>query len=256
MATMAVYVFTQQQTQTILQQRVQILSGPLSDVHQSFIPSKPKGSMRGQHSAAGVQQDTHSKEIILQQQSSQSLSHFNKTNILDTISKLKERVRKLRSSKKVLMPVDLGAIALTTALQNATRCYLMHTLAEYFPTSPQKSSPGTTSSLLSSNQPQQRLNLAIQLKFPLHMIAADIWLHSITEGSGVITLYVELVPPLLLPHAFFTIIQIAQTFKSGYFHRNAGHVLQSNIQAKYHGGVVFMEYHRSYPHEKFTLGFA
>jgi hypothetical protein len=153
---------------------------------------------------------------------------------LNKISDLKLEVRKLRSSKKVLMPVDPGAVALTTALQDTTRCYLMHNYPEYH-------SP---------------LNLAIELQFPSHMLSADEWLNATTGGNGIITLYVELAPYLLLPHAVFTIIQIAQTFKSGYFHRNAGHVLQSQIAANYTGGVVFMEYSHLFPHEKYTLGFA
>ena len=159
---------------------------------------------------------------------------YNEPAILNKISDLKLEVRKLRSSKKVLMPVDPGAVALTTALQDATRCYLMHNYPEY----------------------HLPLNLAIELQFPSHMLSADEWLNASTGGNGIITLYVELAPYLLLPHAVFTIIQIAQTFKSGYFHRNAGHVLQSQIAANYTGGVVFMEYSHLFPHEKYTLGFA
>jgi hypothetical protein len=269
LATGGVYFFTLHQTRTTPMESVQgavvetnlsikrnsaivdattVLDGPVivreKKHHQQAKQQPPNQRQSHQETQSQIHEQA-------QQQIHQPMAHtrFNEEKMLQIISILKDRVRKLRSSKKVLMPVDPGAVTLTTTLQNATRCYLMHTLPAYFPT------PLSAAAIASSNF-LPPLNLAIKLKFPAHMTAIDQWLHSATNGSGIITLYVELAPALLLPHAVFTIVQIAQTFKSGQFHRNAGHVLQSQIQAKFTGGVVFMEYHRAFPHEKYTLGFA
>jgi hypothetical protein len=43
-----------------------------------------------------------------------------------SVGRLKQQVKALRDSHTVQMPVDPGAVALTTRLQDATRCSLMH----------------------------------------------------------------------------------------------------------------------------------
>ena len=157
-------------------------------------------------------------------------------SLLLTIQQLKESVLTMRKSKKYLMPVHPEAIRLTTRLQNATRCWLTIHLGE--------------------NAARAAHILALGLQFPSHMVEKDDWLRTVSNGTGAQMLYIELAPAMLLPCAVYTIMEIALLMKSGHFHRNAGHVMQAMISSAYKGGMVFMEYDRSYRHEKYTWGFA
>ena len=119
------------------------------------------------------------------------------------------------------MPVHPEAIKLTSKLQNATRCYLLISLNE-------------------SADHQAPHVLSIQLQFPACMIEANSWLGNSSSNTGLHTLYVELAPVMLLPCAVYTIMGIAQGFRSGAFNRNAAHVLQASVKSEYQGGMVFM----------------
>lgn len=45
--------------------------------------------------------------------------------------------------------------------------------------------------------------------------------------------------------------------QGGAFHRNAGHVLQALVRSSGpHEPLAFQEYHRDFPHKKYTLGYA
>ena len=77
---------------------------------------------------------------------------------------------------------------------------------------------------------------------------------------------VEMAPTALVPYSVYNFLEIVRRFKSGAFHRNAGHVLQAMANLgppasafdRFTGGgsMAFQEYHPGYPHKKFTLGYA
>ena len=252
-----VYYYSQQKEQTVRHESHVVRDEHPFHDYQSLVGESVqlKGIVGSDHDRDQDKKKKQNENIQSTISQQKNIIKFNKSKVLSIILSLKERVRKLRSSKKVKMPVDPEAIELTTLLQNVTRCYLLHTLPEYL-SGGELSMSSFPSSSLSFHSSFPPLFLAVELKFPRHMIDSDTWLENSTSGLGIITLYVELAPPMLLPHSIFTIVQIVESFVSGHFHRNAGHVLQCNIKAKYSGGVVFMEYDRTFPHEKFTLGFA
>ena len=50
-------------------------------------------------------------------------------------------------------------------------------------------------------------------------------------------------------------LDVVHTFKSGAFHRNAGHVLQALVR-KNRKAMAFQEYSPHFPHKKYTMGYA
>ena len=70
------------------------------------------------------------------------------------------------------------------------------------------------------------------------------------------TLVLEMAPVEYIPVSVYNWLEIARTWKSGEFHRNAGHVLQATTRA---GAVTkslaFQEYDERYPHKKGTVGY-
>lgn len=81
------------------------------------------------------------------------------------------------------------------------------------------------------------------------------------------TIVIELAPIEYVPYSvYFFLENIVSVFKSGAFHRNAGHVLQAMIHSRQptdseslmHGrqNFAWQEYSPQYPHKKFTLGYA
>lgn len=70
------------------------------------------------------------------------------------------------------------------------------------------------------------------------------------------TLMIEMAPVEYIPVSVYNWLEIARTWKSGSFHRNAGHVLQATT----HAGAVtkplaFQEYSDQYPHKMGTVGY-
>lgn len=67
---------------------------------------------------------------------------------------------------------------------------------------------------------------------------------------------IELAPIELIPVSVWTFLEVSRTFKNGAFHRNAGHVLQVQVQSneiKKH--LPFQEYSKDFPHKKGTVGY-
>ena len=70
---------------------------------------------------------------------------------------------------------------------------------------------------------------------------------------------VQLAPKDLVPCSVFYMLEIIRTFERATIHRNAGHVLQVDVQSlatKGHISMPFQEYNPEFPHKKFTTGFA
>lgn len=76
-------------------------------------------------------------------------------------------------------------------------------------------------------------------------------------AAGSIT--IELAPIALVPYVVYYFLEMVKNYKSGAFHRNAGHVLQAMFNVKEDGerrGLAWQEYDPGFPHKKFTLGYA
>ena len=73
------------------------------------------------------------------------------------------------------------------------------------------------------------------------------------------TILVELAPIEEVPYCVFFFLEVVKGFKSGAFHRNAGHVQQAMVSVHAGAdrrGLAWQEYSPRYPHKQFSLGFA
>eukprot|EP00980_Cylindrotheca_fusiformis_P015101 scaffold4166_cov95-Cylindrotheca_fusiformis.AAC.3 len=66
----------------------------------------------------------------------------------------------------------------------------------------------------------------------------------------------QMAPISLIPCSVFNFLEIARTWKSGAFHRNAGHVLQASARSEVKRSLPFQEYSPEHPHTKGTTGYA
>jgi len=73
------------------------------------------------------------------------------------------------------------------------------------------------------------------------------------------TIVVQLAPKDLVPCSVFYMLELIRTFQRSTIHRNAGHVLQVEVQSlatKGHISMPFQEYNPEFPHKKYTTGYA
>lgn len=92
--------------------------------------------------------------------------------------------------------------------------------------------------------------VSMGIKFPLSMTRPDL-----PQETNLI---LELGPIEFIPYSVYFFLEfILQEFKTGSFHRNAGHVLQAMLTGtKPQIAFAWQEYSPRYPHEKYTLGYA
>jgi hypothetical protein len=109
-------------------------------------------------------------------------NHLIQQQLLSHLLASKDFVRSLRGSK-VIMAWNETARRATRQLQDVTRCYL---LSQY------------------GQAPHHNL-LAMTLKFPKIMIENDATLQTCVTTSDTRTLFIELAPMMMLPHAFYTV---------------------------------------------------
>jgi len=70
------------------------------------------------------------------------------------------------------------------------------------------------------------------------------------------TIVIEMAPIEYIPVSVYNWLEIARTWKSGAFHRNAGHVLQATTNAgAVKKSLAFQEYSKLHPHKKGTAGY-
>jgi len=70
------------------------------------------------------------------------------------------------------------------------------------------------------------------------------------------TLVIEMAPIQYIPVSVYNWLEIARTWKSGEFHRNADHVLQATtLAAGVEDPLAFQEYSDKYPHKIGTVGY-
>jgi len=70
------------------------------------------------------------------------------------------------------------------------------------------------------------------------------------------TVVIEMAPIEYIPVSVYNWLEIARTWKSGAFHRNANHVLQATTHARaVTESLAFQEYSPKHPHKKGTVGY-
>jgi len=62
-----------------------------------------------------------------------------------------------------------------------------------------------------------------------------------TAGADGTLLY-QMAPAALVPYGIFYFLELVHDWKSGAFHRMAGHVLQATVRGSGHSGLAFQEY--------------
>lgn len=156
------------------------------------------------------------------------LEEKSESELATMVNVLDEKVRNYKSNlkrAKLFMETDPGALKLTKELQDLTRVLI---LKKY----------GT-----------DELRVLIDLVFP-----ESIPDYSEATKNGQLTL--EMAPIDLIPCSVYNFLEIARTWKSGSFHRNAGHVLQVQSNSDVRRSMPFQEYSPEFPHKKGTVGYA
>lgn len=138
---------------------------------------------------------------------------------------LEDRVRAIKKTG-VIMETDATALELTRLLRDATRRLLLLRYGE------------------ASANYRVELQLEFQPSIPDYT----------TKGKDG-TLIIEMAPISLLPCSVYNFLEIARTWKSGAFHRNARHVLQALARSDIKDSMPFQEYSPEYPHTKGTVGY-
>jgi len=70
------------------------------------------------------------------------------------------------------------------------------------------------------------------------------------------TIVIEMAPIEYIPVSVYNWLEIARTWKSGAFHRNANHVLQATTHSRaVKESLAFQEYSDKHPHKKGTVGY-
>ena len=146
---------------------------------------------------------------------------------------LEAQVRTIKSTG-IIMETDPTALALTRKLQDVTRKLI--TLRYHNP----------------SNENNDNIkNYRIELQLEFQPSIPDYG----TKGKDG-SIVVELAPISLLPCSVYNFLEIARTWKSGAFHRNANHVLQATAHSTaITSAMPFQEYSPLYPHERGTVGY-
>jgi mRNA-degrading endonuclease RelE of RelBE toxin-antitoxin system len=137
---------------------------------------------------------------------------------------LDAQVRKIKATK-VIMETDPKSQRVTKKLQEAAKKLLKARYGDY---------------------PTYRVKMELEFQPSIPDYA--------TNGKDG-TLVIEMAPVDLIPVSVFTFLEVARTWKRGSFHRNAGHVLQAQVNCGVHDSLPFQEYSPQYPHKKGTTGY-
>ena len=140
---------------------------------------------------------------------------------------LEARVREIKRTG-VIMEADEESLKVTKQLQDATREVLKLRYGDYG---------------------SRNYRVELLLEFQPSMPDYD---ENGKDGSIVI----EMAPISLIPCSVYNFMEIARTWKSGAFRRNANHVVQALARSDVTESMPFQEYSPEYPHGKGTVGYA
>jgi hypothetical protein len=135
------------------------------------------------------------------------------------------KVREHKALPNMIMETDPGGLKLTKELQDWTKKLLIHRYGDY------------------------NFRVKLDLTFP-----SSIPDYSLDKAKGSVVF--EMASIDLIPCSVFMFMEVARTWKSGAFHRNAGHVLQVTVNSEVKKTMPFQEYSPKHPHAKFTTGYA
>jgi hypothetical protein len=156
------------------------------------------------------------------------------TNLAQAVQTLDQQVRARKAIQGVIMETDDIGLPLTQKLQQATLQLLQH---RYGSTGP--------------------FRIRIDVVYPPSIILPTP--NNNHQEGRKDYLLVETAPTSLLPCSVFYFLELARTYQSGSFHRNANHVLQAHASSKataHQKSMPFQEYHPQFPHVQYTVGYA
>lgn len=143
--------------------------------------------------------------------------------------------KQVRERKKtgIIMETDEQGLKLTGALQKATLKLLEHRYG--------------------ANTRHTKFHVVVDVMYPESIIKDP----DSKSHQGHFT--IEMASHNTIPCSVFYFMEIVRTYKSGEFHRNADHVLQATASSEATAGqksMPFQEYSPTFPHEKYTTGYA
>ena len=97
------------------------------------------------------------------------------------------------------------------------------------------------------------------IKFPPRVVVELVFPKSIPDYSPETStgqFVIGMAPFDLIPYSVYNFLEIARTWKSGAFHRNANHVLQVMAHSDVKQSMPFQEYSPDFPHVKGSCGYA
>ena len=147
------------------------------------------------------------------------------------VQELDAQVRAYKAKPDIIMETDPQGLKLTKELQHVTH------------------------QLLVKRYGRHTFRVRVDLIFPDVIVQKD---GLPAEDSFII----ELAPIDLIPCSVYYFLEVARTWKSGAFHRNANHVLQVAVQTsgvqrqQRQQSMPFQEYSPEFPHRKGTTGYA
>ncbi len=142
-----------------------------------------------------------------------------------SVEGLDAKVRAHKGRPDVIMETDSEGLKLTKELQHVTH------------------------HLLVKRYGRHTFRVRVDLVFPDVITEKD-------RLPGADYLIIELAPIDLIPCSVYNFLEIARTWKSGAFHRNANHVLQVSAHSEVKSSMPFQEYSPEFPHKKGTTGYA
>ena len=148
-----------------------------------------------------------------------------------SVDVLDKQVRARKKTPGVIMETDEEGLELTGKLQKATIKLLEHRYG--------------------AKTRHTKFRVVVDVIYPSSIVKDS------ESNKG--QLVIEMAPHEIIPCSVFYFLEIARTYKSGSFHRNANHVLQAAAQSeatKGHKSMPFQEYSPEHPHAKYTTGYA
>ena len=156
-----------------------------------------------------------------------SMSENDEIEVAMVRASIEEQVRAIKKTG-VIMEADKKSLEMTGKLQDETRKLLKLRYGDF-----------------GNKNYRVELSLEFQPSIP-----------DFSDKGKAGSIVVELAPISLLPCSVYNFLEIARTWKSGAFHRNAGHVLQALARSDVTASMPFQEYSKEYPHKKGTMGYA
>jgi hypothetical protein len=189
-----------------------------------------------QQQQAQQQQPQAAAAAVRKTTTSSSHDYLEQDTRLATIVKdLDRQVRARKATKGVIMETDPQGLSLTKRLQEATLQLLQHRYQSVGP-----------------------FRIRVDITYPDSILLLLQNTNNVKQQHDFFV--IETAPASLLPCSVFYFLEMARTYQSGSFHRNAPHVLQAQVRSQAthpgHKSMPFQEYSDQFPHAQYTTGYA